>query len=133
VRECVPGDGEAQARKTVVKNDLLSRLKVRERHEGGLTSERESHDGESKGNHVCLDAERRNPMPRRVSCGHPGGCVCHLCGNRGMTTTYLLLQEGKSVVVLDDGPVGGPKPNARSHTCRTRSMIAMETERWHGE
>ena len=36
VRECVPGDGEAQARKSVVKKvDLLSRLKVCELHEGG--------------------------------------------------------------------------------------------------
>ena len=28
-------------------------------------------------------------------------------GIAGMTTAYLLLQEGRSVVVLDDGPIGG--------------------------
>ncbi len=28
-------------------------------------------------------------------------------GISGMTTAYLLVREGRSVVVLDDGPIGG--------------------------
>ncbi|HEY0729717.1 MAG TPA: FAD-binding oxidoreductase, partial [Pyrinomonadaceae bacterium] len=28
-------------------------------------------------------------------------------GIAGMTTAYLLAKEGRSVVVLDDGPIGG--------------------------
>jgi ribulose 1,5-bisphosphate synthetase/thiazole synthase len=28
-------------------------------------------------------------------------------GIAGLTTAYLLAQEGRSVVVLDDGPIGG--------------------------
>ena len=37
---------------------------------------------------------------------HADVCVVG-AGIAGMTTAYLLLQEGKSVVVLDDGPIGG--------------------------
>lgn len=38
-------------------------------------------------------------------------------GIAGMTTAYLLAQEGKSVVVLDDGAVGG------GETCRTTAHL----------
>ena len=34
-------------------------------------------------------------------------------GIAGMTTAYLLAREGKNVVVLDDGPIGGVKPDAQ--------------------
>ena len=34
--------------------------------------------------------------------------VCIIgAGIAGLTTAYLLAQEGRSVVVLDDGPIGG--------------------------
>ena len=34
--------------------------------------------------------------------------VCIIgAGIAGLTTAYLLAQEGKAVVVLDDGPIGG--------------------------
>ena len=55
-------------------------------------------------------------------------------GIAGMTTAYLLAREGKSVVVLDDGPVAG------GETCRTTAHIVnalddryYELERLHGE
>ncbi|MDQ1557661.1 MAG: hypothetical protein QOD32_721 [Pyrinomonadaceae bacterium] len=55
-------------------------------------------------------------------------------GIAGLTTAYLLTKEGKRVVVLDDGPVGG------GETCRTTAHITNalderyhELERLHGE
>jgi glycine/D-amino acid oxidase-like deaminating enzyme/nitrite reductase/ring-hydroxylating ferredoxin subunit len=55
-------------------------------------------------------------------------------GIAGMTTAYLLAREGKRVVVLDDGPVGG------SMTGRTTAHLVdalddryYELERLHGE
>ena len=55
-------------------------------------------------------------------------------GIAGMTTAYLLAREGKSVVVVDDGPIGG------GMTCRTTAHLVtalddryFEIERLHGE
>ena len=55
-------------------------------------------------------------------------------GIAGMTTAYLLAREGKSVVLLDDGPVAG------GETCHTTAHIVnalddryYELEGWHGE
>ena len=55
-------------------------------------------------------------------------------GIAGITTAYLLGQQGKSVVILDDGPVGG------GQTERTTAHLASaiddgyaEIERLHGE
>jgi glycine/D-amino acid oxidase-like deaminating enzyme/nitrite reductase/ring-hydroxylating ferredoxin subunit len=55
-------------------------------------------------------------------------------GIAGMTTAYMLAREGKSVVVLDDGPVAG------GETCHTTAHIVnalddryYELERLHGE
>jgi glycine/D-amino acid oxidase-like deaminating enzyme/nitrite reductase/ring-hydroxylating ferredoxin subunit len=54
-------------------------------------------------------------------------------GIAGLTTAYLLAREGKSVVVLDDGPVAG------GETCRTTAHLTNaiddrfhEIERMHG-
>ncbi|HJR06288.1 MAG TPA: FAD-dependent oxidoreductase [Pyrinomonadaceae bacterium] len=55
-------------------------------------------------------------------------------GIAGLTTAYLLVKEGKRVVVLDDGPVAG------GETCRTTAHLTnalddryYELERLHGE
>jgi glycine/D-amino acid oxidase-like deaminating enzyme/nitrite reductase/ring-hydroxylating ferredoxin subunit len=55
-------------------------------------------------------------------------------GIAGLTAAYLLAREGRSVVVLDDGPVGG------GETARTTAHLAseiddtyVEIERLHGE
>jgi glycine/D-amino acid oxidase-like deaminating enzyme/nitrite reductase/ring-hydroxylating ferredoxin subunit len=55
-------------------------------------------------------------------------------GIAGMTTAYLLAREGRSVVVLDDGPVAG------GETCHTTAHIVnalddryYDLERLHGE
>ncbi|HEX3280773.1 MAG TPA: FAD-dependent oxidoreductase, partial [Pyrinomonadaceae bacterium] len=43
------------------------------------------------------------PLTERITAD-----VCVVgAGIAGMTTAYLLAREGKSVVVLDDGPIGG--------------------------
>src|SRR5437763_8762893 len=54
-------------------------------------------------------------------------------GIAGLTTAYLLAREGKSVVLLDDGPAGG------GMTCRTTAHLSdeiddryVEIERIHG-
>src|SRR5688572_10518562 len=54
-------------------------------------------------------------------------------GIAGLTTAYLLAQEGREVVVLDDGPIAG------GETCRTTAHLVnalddryFELERMHG-
>ncbi|HYP00576.1 MAG TPA: FAD-dependent oxidoreductase, partial [Pyrinomonadaceae bacterium] len=55
-------------------------------------------------------------------------------GIAGLTTGYLLVKEGKRVVIIDDGPVAG------GETCRTTAHLSnalddryYELERLHGE
>jgi len=55
-------------------------------------------------------------------------------GIAGLTTAYLLAEEGRSVVVLDDGPIGG------GETSRTTAQLVnalddryFEMESMHGE
>ena len=42
---------------------------------------------------------------------HADVCIVG-AGIAGITTAYLLAKQGKSVVVLDDGAVGGARPSA---------------------
>lgn len=54
-------------------------------------------------------------------------------GIAGMTTAYLLLLEGKSVVVLDDGPVGGGQTErTTAHITNAIDDRYVNIERWHG-
>src|ERR1700719_3272702 len=61
--------------------------------------------------------------------------VCVIgAGIAGMTTAYLLLQEGKSVVVLDDGPVGGGQTQrTTAHLSNALDDRYVQIERWHGQ
>jgi glycine/D-amino acid oxidase-like deaminating enzyme/nitrite reductase/ring-hydroxylating ferredoxin subunit len=55
-------------------------------------------------------------------------------GIAGMTTAYLLAREGKSVVVLDDGPVGGGMTGrTTAHLVNALDDRYFELERLHGE
>ncbi|HEX8650502.1 MAG TPA: FAD-dependent oxidoreductase [Pyrinomonadaceae bacterium] len=55
-------------------------------------------------------------------------------GIAGMTTAYLLAREGKSVVVLDDGPVGaGMTERTTAHLSNAIDDRYYEIERLHGE
>ena len=51
----------------------------------------------------------------------------------GLTTAYLLARAGKSVVVLDDGPiVSGETERTTAHLCTTLDDRYFELERLHG-
>lgn len=55
-------------------------------------------------------------------------------GIAGMTTAYLLAREGKSVVVLDDGPIGaGMTERTTAHLSNALDDRYYEIERLHGE
>jgi glycine/D-amino acid oxidase-like deaminating enzyme/nitrite reductase/ring-hydroxylating ferredoxin subunit len=55
-------------------------------------------------------------------------------GIAGMTTAYLLAREGKSVVVLDDGPIGGGETGrTTAHLVNVLDDRYFELERLHGE
>jgi glycine/D-amino acid oxidase-like deaminating enzyme/nitrite reductase/ring-hydroxylating ferredoxin subunit len=55
-------------------------------------------------------------------------------GIAGMTTAYLLTREGKSVVVLDDGPIGGGMTaRTTAHLVNALDDRYFELERLHGE
>src|SRR2546429_2709730 len=55
-------------------------------------------------------------------------------GIAGMTTAYLLAREGKSVVVLDDGPIGGGMTaRTTAHLVTALDDRYFELERLHGE
>src|SRR5215213_399106 len=54
-------------------------------------------------------------------------------GIAGLTTAYLLAREGKSVVVLDDGPVaGGETARTTAHLVNALDDRYYELERLHG-
>ena len=55
-------------------------------------------------------------------------------GIAGMTTAYLLAKEGKSVVVLDDGQVGGGETSrTTAHLVNALDDRFFQLERYHGE
>ncbi len=55
-------------------------------------------------------------------------------GIAGMTTAYLLAREGRSVVVLDDGPIGGGMTGrTTAHLVTALDDRYFELERLHGE
>src|SRR5215210_8988093 len=55
-------------------------------------------------------------------------------GIAGLTTAYLLAAEGRSVVVIDDGPVaGGETARTTAHLVNALDDRYYELERLHGE
>jgi len=64
---------------------------------------------------------------------HADVCVVG-AGIAGLTTAYLLTREGRSVVVLDDGPVGGGMTEVTTaHLANALDDRYVEIERLHGE
>lgn len=70
------------------------------------------------------------PLTQRVSAD-----VCIVgAGIAGITTAYLLAREGKSVVVIDDGPIGGGMTGrTTAHLVNALDDRYFELERLHGE
>ena len=64
-----------------------------------------------------------------------GADVCVVgAGISGMTTAYLLAREGRNVVVLDDGPIGGGMTErTTAHLSNAIDDRFYELERLHGE
>ncbi|HZM88846.1 MAG TPA: FAD-dependent oxidoreductase, partial [Blastocatellia bacterium] len=63
---------------------------------------------------------------------HADVCVVG-AGIAGMTTAYLLAREGKRVVVLDDGPIGGGETGrTTAHLSNALDNRYFEIERLHG-
>lgn len=60
--------------------------------------------------------------------------VCIIgAGIAGLTTAYLLAQEGKSVIVLDDGPLaGGQSQRTTAHLTNALDDRYLELEKVHG-
>jgi glycine/D-amino acid oxidase-like deaminating enzyme/nitrite reductase/ring-hydroxylating ferredoxin subunit len=64
---------------------------------------------------------------------HVNVCVVG-AGITGMTTAYLASKEGKSVLVLDDGPIGGGETGrTTAHLSNALDDRYFELERMHGE
>src|SRR5919198_1353166 len=61
--------------------------------------------------------------------------VCIIgAGIAGLTTAYHLVQEGRSVIVLDDGPVGGGETGrTTAHLANALDDRYFELEKIHGE
>jgi glycine/D-amino acid oxidase-like deaminating enzyme/nitrite reductase/ring-hydroxylating ferredoxin subunit len=64
-----------------------------------------------------------------------GADVCVIgAGFVGMVTAYLLLREGRSVVVIDDGPIGGGQTaRTTAHLSNAIDHRYISIERLHGE
>ncbi len=70
--------------------------------------------------------------------GDANGDVCDVCivgaGIAGMTTAYLLAHAGRSVIVLDDGPVGGGMTGrTTAHLVNALDDRYFDLESYHGE
>src|SRR6266850_856360 len=76
------------------------------------------------------EAALESPLTGKVSAD-----VCIVgAGIAGMTTGYFLAREGKSVVILDDGPIGGGMTaRTTAHLVNVLDDRYFELERLHGE
>src|SRR3954453_16539221 len=74
-------------------------------------------------------------VPQQAALGEDTAAdVCIVgAGIAGMTTAYLLAREGKSVIVLDDGPIaGGQTQRTTAHLSNALDDRYFEIERLHG-
>jgi glycine/D-amino acid oxidase-like deaminating enzyme/nitrite reductase/ring-hydroxylating ferredoxin subunit len=76
-----------------------------------------------------------NTPPQAQLKGNIRTDVCIVgAGIAGMTTAYLLAKEGRSVVVLDDGPIGGGMTGrTTAHLTNAYDDRYVEMEKLHGE
>jgi glycine/D-amino acid oxidase-like deaminating enzyme/nitrite reductase/ring-hydroxylating ferredoxin subunit len=67
--------------------------------------------------------------------GHERADVCIIgAGIAGLSVAYHLTRAGKSVIVLDDGPIGsGETERTTAHLVTALDDRYFDLERWHGE
>ena len=89
-------------------------------HAGGSTS-------------VWMTAVKRSEFPRLAKDERADVCIVG-AGMAGLTTAYLLTQAGRSVIVLDDGPIAsGETERTTAHLATVLDDRFCELERLHGE
>ena len=72
-------------------------------------------------------------MPPIVSGAHADVCIVG-AGIAGLTTTYCLMKEGKSIILLDAGqPGGGMTQRTTAHLSNALDDRYVEIERLHGK
>ena len=82
---------------------------------------------------VWMDTAQVPEYPALMESTRADVCVVG-AGIAGLTTAYLLAREGKSVVVLDDGPIaGGETGRTTAHLSNVFDDRYFEVERLHGE
>src|SRR3989454_8925082 len=82
---------------------------------------------------IWMATEKMPSQPTLKEDSRANACVVG-AGIAGMTTAYLLAREGKSVVVLDDGPIGGGMTGrTTAHLVTALDDRYFELERLHGE
>lgn len=87
------------------------------------------------GSHESVWTATADIPPRPPLTENRSANVCVIgAGIAGLTTAYMLVREGKSVVVLDDGPIaGGETGRTTGHLSNALDDRYMELERLHGE
>src|SRR5882672_55095 len=79
---------------------------------------------------ATADTPAESPLSQDISTN-----VCIIgAGIAGLTTAYLLAREGKGVIVLDDGPIGGGMTaRTTAHLTNALDDRFYELERLFGE
>ncbi|MFN2433523.1 MAG: FAD-dependent oxidoreductase [Gemmatimonadota bacterium] len=78
-------------------------------------------------------ASTEAPAAEALTADHEADVCVVGAGIAGLTTAYLLACEGKSVVVLDDGPIaGGETSRTTAHLTNAVDDRYVEIERLHG-
>ena len=79
---------------------------------------------------ATAEVPARSPLTENT---HADVCIVG-AGIAGMTTAYLLAREGRAVVVLDDGRIGGGMTErTTAHLSNAIDDRYVEIERLHGE
>ncbi len=82
---------------------------------------------------VWMRTAEVSPQPELTEDVRADVCIVG-AGIAGITTAYMLTREGKSVVVIDDGPVsGGETARTTAHLANALDDHYYELERLHGE
>src|SRR5438067_1382636 len=83
---------------------------------------------------VWYDAASTPDYPNPPGGTHRADCVVVGAGIAGLTTAYLLLKSGKSVTVLDEGPIAsGQSGRTSAHLGSAIDDRFVEVEKLHGE